>query len=198
MSRLPRSFYTRADVVRIGRDLLGTHIFTRIDGRLTGGMIVETEAYAGPEDRASHAWNNRRTRRTEVMYARGGVAYIYFCYGMHNLFNIVTNREGVPHAVLIRAMEPTHGISTMLRRRHKLKLDRSLTSGPGSVACALGLTTRHSGTDLAGPVVWLERRLRKNTRFDIIASPRVGVDYAGSHAKRPWRFRIRGNPWAGR
>jgi len=127
---LSLDFYRRADVVRISRDLLGQYLFTCIDGqKLTGGRIVETEAYAGATDRASHAYDNRRTRRTAVMYSAGGVAYVYLCYGLHSLFNIITSIEGIPHAVLIRALEPTHGIPVMLQRRRKLPLALKLFAG---------------------------------------------------------------------
>lgn len=192
---LPLDFYRRADVVRIGRDLLGQYLFTRIGGRgVTGGRIVETEAYAGATDRASHAYGNRRTRRTAVMYEAGGVAYVYLCYGLHSLFNIITGVEGIPHAVLIRALEPTHGIPLMIERRRKARLDRTLTAGPGALAQALGITVRHSGQSLQSNEIWLEQgpALRP---AEIVATARVGVDYAGADAKRPWRFRVRESAW---
>ncbi|MFA5042540.1 MAG: DNA-3-methyladenine glycosylase [Kiritimatiellia bacterium] len=193
---LPLDFYRRADVVQIGRDLLGQYLFTRIGGRVvTGGRIVETEAYAGATDRASHAYGNRRTRRTAVMYETGGVAYVYLCYGLHALFNIITGGEGIPHAVLIRALEPTHGIPLMIARRHKARLDRTLAGGPGALAQALGITVRHSGQSLQGNTIWLEQgnALRPE---EIVATARVGVDYAGADAKRPWRFRVRASAWS--
>ena len=114
-------------------------------------MIIETEAYAGPEDKASHAYGNRRTKRTEVMFHKGGVAYVYLCYGIHSLFNVVTNQEGTPHAVLIRAIQPEIGIETMLKRRGKTKLDNTLTNGPGSLAKALGIGLKHNGVKLISP-----------------------------------------------
>lgn len=193
--RLSSGFYRRADVVRISRELLGQYLFTRIgDQGLTGGRIVETEAYAGATDRASHAYGNRRTRRTAVMYSTGGVAYVYLCYGLHSLFNIITGVMGIPHAVLIRALEPTHGIPVMLRRRHKARLDRTLTAGPGALAQALGITVRHSGQSLLGNEIWLEKGIALHPE-QIVATPRIGVDYAGAHAKRPWRFRVRASAW---
>jgi len=184
------------DVVKTSRQLLGKYIFTRI-GRfgVTGGMIVETEAYAGPGDRASHAYGNRRTRRTETMYKKGGIAYVYLCYGMYPLFNIVTNQEGIPHAILIRAIQPTHGIPAMLKRRKKARLNRSVAGGPGALCLALGIDLRHNGEKLTGDRIWLEDRDNAPKRLPILATPRVGVEYAGSHAKRPWRFRIKKNPW---
>jgi len=192
---LPVDFYRRADVLRISRDLLGQYIFTRIGGQgVTGGRIVETEAYAGVTDRASHAYGSRRTRRTAVMYEAGGVAYVYLCYGLHALFNIITGVEGVPHAVLIRALEPTHGIAVMLQRRHKTCLSRMLTAGPGALAQALGITVCHSGQNLQGNQIWLEQGAGFSPQ-QIRASPRVGVDYAGVDARRAWRFRLRASAW---
>jgi DNA-3-methyladenine glycosylase len=195
MPKLPRSFYTGPDVLAISRSLLGKFLMTRLDGRLTGGTIVETEAYAGPEDRASHAYGGRRTPRTDVMYRIGGTAYVYLCYGMHALFNVVTNLEGTPHAVLVRAIAPSVGVSHMLRRRARERLDRSLTAGPGTLTRAMGIRVDHSGADLTGRVIWIEDRGVRLGARDIQASPRVGVAYAGPHARRPWRFSIRGNPW---
>lgn len=192
---LPLRFYSRADVVQISRDLLGQYLFTCVDGQgVTGGRIVETEAYAGVTDRASHAYGNRHTRRTAVMYEAGGVAYVYLCYGLHALFNIVTGVEGVPHAVLIRALEPTHGIPIMLRRRHKTKLDRALTAGPGALSQALGITVRHSGQSLQGNELWVAKGVALRAE-QVLSTMRVGVDYAGADAKRPWRFRVRDNAW---
>ena len=151
MQKLSRSFYIRADVLQISRELLGKFLLTRIgNDHITGGMIVEAEAYAGPEDRASHAYNGRRTSRTETMFQEGGVAYVYLCYGIHHLFNIVTNVEGIPHAVLIRAIVPIDGIDLMLRRRDKKAVISKLTGGPGTLTQALGIHTTHSGTDLTG------------------------------------------------
>ncbi len=192
---LSLDFYRRADVVRISRDLLGQYLFTRIGGQgLTGGRIVETEAYAGVPDRASHAYGNRHTRRTAVMYEAGGVAYVYLCYGLHSLFNIITSVEGMPHAVLIRALEPTHGIPVMLKRRCKARLDRMLTAGPGALAQAMGILVRHSGQSLQGNEIWLEKG-GDVCPEQVVSTTRVGVDYAGTDAKRPWRFRVRDSAW---
>ena len=191
MSRLPRSFYTRTDVVRISRELLGKRLCSKIgNDEITGGIIIETEAYAGATDRASHAYGNRRTKRTEVMFHEGGVAYVYFCYGMHSLFNVVTNVEGIPDAVLIRAIQPTRGIATILKRRGMKKESPRLSAGPGTLTKALGIDCSHTGTDLLGKTIWIENGPRKIKPSEIIAGPRVGVDYAGPDAKRPWRFRI--------
>ena len=187
---LPQSFFLRGDVLAVSRDLLGKVLCTDIDGRRTSMVITETEAYAGVTDRASHAYGNRRTRRTEPMYGPGGVAYVYLCYGIHHLFNVVTNVSGVPHAVLVRAGEPHSGLSTMLERRGKPHADRSLLSGPGSVARALGITTSLTGSSLlSGPIRIEDHGLRVD-EARISAGPRVGIDYAGEDAGRPYRFRL--------
>lgn len=198
--RLPRRFLLEDDVVGIAKSLLGKVLCTHIDDTFTAGIIVEAEAYRGPEDRASHAFGMRRTARTEPMYARGGTAYIYLCYGIHHLFNIVTAREGIPHAILIRAIEPQDGIDAMLARRGLDKPAYKLTSGPGALASALGLTTAVSGTDMfdRASTVWLEDRGIRVQEKSILARPRVGVAYAGEDADLLWRFSIRDNPWAGK
>jgi DNA-3-methyladenine glycosylase len=195
MAKLPRTFYTRPEVVTVSRELLGKFLFTRMDGILTGGLIVETEAYAGTGDRACHAHLNRRTKRTEIMYHEGGVAYVYLVYGLHPLFNIITNVEGKADAVLVRAIEPTEGIEEMLLRRNLQSPEPRLTAGPGVLSVALGITTRHYGTDLTGEAIWVEDRGVAVPEEAILASPRVGIDYAGEDALLPWRFRIRGNRW---
>jgi DNA-3-methyladenine glycosylase len=192
---LEESFYTRADVVQVARDLLGKVLVTQIDGIQTAGIIVETEAYAGPIDKASHAWGGRRTRRTEVMYGRGGVAYVYLCYGIHHLFNVVTNVEDIPNAVLVRAVEPVEGIDEILLRRKKDKLSPLVSAGPGALSDALGIRTSHTGLSLQGPGIWIEDRGIKPAKKDIIAATRVGVAYAADHALWPYRFYIRGNKY---
>lgn len=193
--KLPRSFYTREDVVSISRELLGKRLFTRINGALTGGLITETEAYRGPEDRASHAFGGRRTHRTEIMYATGGTAYVYLCYGIHHLFNVVTNKKDTPHAVLIRAIEPLEGIGMMLKRRKKKMMERTVTAGPGSMSQSLGITTTLTGVDLLGNEIWIEDNGNHPSDDEIISSKRIGVDYAGEHAERLWRFTMKGNLW---
>ena len=188
---LKKSFFTRPDVLVIARELLGKYLFTRLDDRLTGGIIIETEAYRGTTDKASHAFGGKVTARNRIMYMRGGTAYVYLCYGMHHLFNIVTNKTGIPDAVLIRAIEPTYGIEVMLKRRKLDNKSPRLANGPGSMSAALGITTGLSGIELFGPEIWLEDRGNNPAPKQINASPRVGVDYAGAHAKLPWRFRIK-------
>lgn len=192
---LPLDYYLHHDVLFLSRDLLGKVLMTNIDGKITGGIIVETEAYRGPEDRASHASAGRRTNRNEVMYARGGYAYIYLCYGIHNLFNIVTNAKDIPHAILIRAIEPIQGIETMLIRRGKEKLQRTLTAGPGALSQALGINLNHNGMLLTGPEIWLEDRGMNYSPEQVVMRPRIGIDYAGEDAFLPWRFCVKGSPW---
>ncbi len=187
MSLTP-SFYTRTDVVTIARELLGKWLMTEIDDVLTGGMIVETEAYKGPEDRACHAYKNRRTPRTEVMFAEGGHAYVYLCYGLHHLFNIVTGPRDLPHAVLVRALLPDCGIEEMTRRRGKGK---PLTAGPGALCQALGINRAHSGLSLLKGPIWIEER--GFIPQEIIVTPRIGIDYAGPDALLPWRFCLNHN-----
>lgn len=195
MTKLPISYYQQDDVLKLSRQLLGKRIFTNIDHQLTGGLIVETEAYKAPDDKASHAYGMRRTKRNEIMYQAGGCIYVYICYGLYPLLNVVTNREGIPHAILIRAIEPLAGIEIMLQRRRKTKLLRNLTGGPGALAQALGISKQHNGLSLFSPQIWIEDENESLCENLIVASPRVGIDYAGEDAKLPWRFRLKDNPW---
>lgn len=183
---LPRSFYLRADVVNVARELLGMVLTTDMDGVATSGIITETEAYAGAVDQASHAYMGRRTDRNEPMYSRGGTAYVYLCYGIHHLFNVVTNKTDIPHAVLIRAVVPLDREVTMLERR----AGRPSTDGPGKVSMALGICTAHSGTDLIEGPIRLEDRGIRVAPNDVLTGPRIGVEYAGSDALLPYRFRV--------
>lgn len=193
--KLKEDFYTRPDVEQVSKDLLGKVLCTRINGILTSGKIVETEAYCGATDRACHAYQHRRTKRTEVMFQKGGVAYVYLCYGIHHLFNVVTNCKDLADAVLIRAVEPLEGEEEMLQRRNMKKLAYRLTAGPGSVSQALGILTRHKGTRLDGELIWLEDRNIQVQEKDILSGARIGVAYAEEDALLPWRFRIKDNPW---
>jgi DNA-3-methyladenine glycosylase len=187
--KLPLEYYQQDDVLFLSRDLLGKFLVTYIDQQLTAGMIIETEAYRAPDDRASHAYGNRRTKRNEVMYHAGGVCYVYRCYGIHALFNVVTNHLNVPHAILIRAIKPVEGIDHMLIRRQKHKNDKNLASGPGTLTQALGIDTVHNGLSLLSSVIWIEDRHIIIPPESIITGPRVGIDYAGEDALLPWRFR---------
>lgn len=195
MNVLPLDFFTRRDTVQIARDLLGKFLVSEIDGVVTAGKIVETEAYLGTSDRACHAWNGRRTARTETMFHSGGHAYVYLIYGIYNLFNVVTNVENEPHAVLIRAIEPAEGIETMIQRRNAIDSSYRLTAGPGVLTKALGIDRSHNGLPLTGSSIRLEDRGFHVPETSILATARVGVDYAGEDALLPYRFRIKGNPW---
>jgi len=194
--RLPLAYYQSDDVTGIARDLLGKILVTRFEGQLTAGRIVEAEAYMGPVDRASHAWNNRRTARTEVMFSAGGVAYIYLCYGIHHMMNVVTGPAGQPHAVLIRALEPLEGLDIMGQRRNLAVDHPRLTVGPGALARAMGLHVQWSGTSLTRrqSPLWIEEASSLSPE-SICAGPRIGVDYAGEAASWPWRFFIRDSAW---
>lgn len=178
--------------------MLGKVLCTELDNCYSSGIIVETEAYAGAIDRASHAHGGRRTDRTEIMYARGGTAYVYLCYGIHHLFNVVTNKKNIPHAILIRAIEPVDGIEFMLFRRGKKKPDYTLTRGPGSVSQALGIVTKNTGEDLLGKKIWIEDRNIYFPENKIISAPRIGVDYAGEDAKQLYRFYVKDSKWVSR
>jgi DNA-3-methyladenine glycosylase len=197
---LPLKFYHHPDVVYIAQALLGKYLVTELEGQYAAGKIVETEAYRAPEDRASHAFNYRRTRRNEPMYAAGGTAYVYLCYGLHHLFNVVTNEENVPHAVLIRAIEPTDNLPLMLQRRNMAALKPALTAGPGALSQALGITTQYSGIHLYEPAspIRIEDRGDRIAADQIIASPRVGIGYAAEWVEVPWRFRVRHSSWTSR
>lgn len=192
--RLPRQFYTRADTLLIARELLGQRLVVPAEGGVrVAGRIVETEAYMGPEDRASHAYGNRRTPRTEPMFGTGGAAYVYFIYGMYYQFNVVTGVESVPHAVLVRAVEPLEGLEIM-RARRPVKDDRQLTNGPGKLCAAMGIDLRLNRADLLGDLIWIERD-KKIDGAKIASGPRIGIDYAGEFALMPWRFWLRDNPY---
>lgn len=195
---LSRSFYTRSDVTLIARELLGKYLCTGIDGLVTCGMICETEAYAGVTDRASHAFGGRRTPRTEIMFREGGTAYIYLCYGIHSLFNVVTSHAEIPHAVLIRGIVPAEGTEIMLRRTELKALSANSGTGPGKVARLLGIHYSFSGLDLirsfgdSRQAVWIEDRGILVDPQQIQTGPRIGVDYAGEDALLPYRFIFNG------
>jgi DNA-3-methyladenine glycosylase len=191
--KLSSNFYLRDDVVAISRDLLGKVLCTQFDGEVTKTIITETEAYAGVTDKASHAYGNKRTLRTEPMFGKGGTAYVYLCYGIHYLFNVVTNKNDVPHAILIRAGKPLTGTDLMLKRRNKVAEDKTLLAGPGSLAKALGITTEHTGLSLLDGQIWIEDQGIDVDDGSVVVGPRVGVDYAAEDALRPYRFRLNAN-----
>ena len=197
MKKLSREFYTRPDVLEVARDLLGKKLVVpHRNGSRVAGIIVETEAYRGPEDRASHAFNGRRTGRTETMYGSGGVAYVYFVYGMYYQFNVVSNVADVPHAILVRALEPVEGVEIMRARRHSHP-DHNLTNGPGKLCIAMGIDRQLDGADLLGDRVWLEDFESVSPR-QIACGPRIGIDYAEEWIDKPWRFWIKDNPFVSR
>jgi DNA-3-methyladenine glycosylase len=195
MKKVPLTFYKRNDVVSIARELLGKIIITNFDGVTTSGRIVETEAYVAHVDKASHAFGGRRTARNEHMYAHPGTAYVYICYGMHQMFNIVTNEKDIPDAALIRAIEPLEGIDIMLKRTGKSKLDFTLTKGPGNVGKALGIFKKHSGLHLLDDEIYLVDDGFKLKKDEVGISGRIGVASAGADALLPYRFYVRGNKY---
>jgi DNA-3-methyladenine glycosylase len=196
MNILPITYFQQEDTLWLAKDLIGKILITRFGGVQTSGRIAETEAYLGVTDRASHAFAGRRTARTETMYLPGGHAYVYLCYGIHHLFNIVSHQKDIPHAILIRAVEPIEGIGTMVQRRNKKQADKTLTRGPGSLSKALGLHTAHSGYPLepASGIFIASDGVQPDNK-SIASGPRIGVDYAGNDALLSYRFFLKGNPW---
>lgn len=193
--QLTRRFYEQNNVGVLAKKLLGKELITNFNGIITTGLITEVEAYSGRNDKACHANNGLRTSRTEVMYWAGGHAYVYLCYGIHHMINIVTNVEEMADAVLIRAFEPKKGIDAMLKRRGFDKLTKALTSGPGNVGKALGLDTKkHNGLSLLENEIWIEDQT-EISEDQIITSTRIGVDYAEEDALKPWRFYIKDSEW---
>jgi DNA-3-methyladenine glycosylase len=200
---LPKSFYAQNDPVAIARSLLGCYLVRTVDGTRTVGRITETEAYWAPDDQASHARNGRRTGRTETMFGPAGTAYVYLCYGIHHLFNVVTGPVGTPHAVLLRALQPAEGVATMLQRRGFAafaesdtppapdRLKPQLSAGPGVLSQAMAISTRLDGALLTSTAsgIWIEDRGDRPPASDIVATQRVGIDFAGAEwVAKPWRF----------
>ncbi len=195
---IPLSFYHTSDVQGVARDLLGKILITCFEDRTTAVRIVETEAYNGEVDRASHAFGRRYTPRTKVMYEAGGLAYVYLCYGLHQMFNVVAGEENNPLAILVRAGEPLEGSSTMLERRKMKLITPALTNGPGKLASALALHTRHSGMPLNSENLFIADDGYRLKKDELGISPRIGVDYAGDDALLPYRYFIRGNSFVGK
>jgi DNA-3-methyladenine glycosylase len=193
--KLDKTYYSNQDVLFLAKDLLGKVLVTRVNGATTSGIITETEAYAGVGDKASHAYGGRRTNRTEIMYQQGGVSYVYLCYGIHYLFNVVTSLKDEPHAVLIRAVEPLTGKDIIEMRRNRSVDKASVSSGPGSVSKTLGIDLGLNSKDLTGNEIWVEDHGLRYDDSEIAATPRVGVDYAGDHALLPWRFFVKNNKY---
>jgi DNA-3-methyladenine glycosylase len=197
LQKLAREFYTRADTLQIARDLLGkTLVVPSLTGERVSGMIVETEAYLGVEDKAAHSYAGRRTKRTETMFAIGGTVYIFFIYGMYYQFNVVAGAVGTPHAVLIRAVAPVEGIEIMRERRGQMK-DANLTSGPGKLCIAFGIDKTFNNADLLGEKVWLEMGTKISAE-EIAFGKRIGIDYAEEYAEKPWRFWVKNNSYVSR
>lgn len=190
--KLTNGFYQRKNVVTIAKELLGKQLVSMVDGVLTGGTIVETEAYSWKE-RGCHAYDGKMTARNTAMFNAGGCCYVYLCYGMYNLLNVVTNGEGKAEAVLIRAIEPTLSIENMRERRH-VKNDRQLTSGPGKLTAALGITRKQNGISLQENEVWIEEGMEVKSKH-VCIDKRIGIDYAGEDANLPWRFYLKDNVW---
>lgn len=186
---LQKDFYTGTNVVQLARELLGKVLYTSIDGVVAAGIISETEAYH-QDEKACHAYNGRHTARTSMLFREGGRAYVYLCYGIHHLFNIVTGPEGTAEAVLVRGVIPFEGMDVMLERRNMMEERPNLSAGPGTLSQALGITTELNGSPLFGPQLWLEDAGFSVPKRRIEVSARIGVDYAGKDAALPWRFRI--------
>ncbi|MCJ8154643.1 DNA-3-methyladenine glycosylase [Chryseobacterium sp. SSA4.19] len=195
MKKLEADYYQNPDVVFLAQDLLGKILFTQKDGQVTAGIIVETEAYFGVTDQASHAFGGRRTARTQPMYEEGGCAYVYLCYGIHHLFNIVTSGKDDPSSILVRAVEPFEGLDIIESRRLMPVSKSTVTSGPASTAKALGIDLTFNGKDMTGDEIWLEDTGISYTPDEITAVPRIGVSYAREHALLPLRFYVKNNKY---
>lgn len=193
--KLPLSYYSNQDVLFLAQDLLGKVLFTKINDEITAGIIVETEAYNGISDKASHAYGGRRTDRTETLYSHGGVSYVYLCYGIHHLFNVVTSVDDEPHAVLVRAIEPLIGMEIMELRRNMPASKAAISAGPGSAAKALGIDRSLNKKDLNGTEIWIEDHGIQYSSDNIVTGPRIGVAYAQEDALLPWRFFVKGNKY---
>jgi DNA-3-methyladenine glycosylase len=192
---LDKAFYNRKNVVQVARDLLGKILITQLDGYRSSGRIVETEAYAGVEDRASHAFGSKRTARSEHLYGDPGTIYIYICYGMHHLFNVITNKKNIPHGVLIRALEPMEGVEHMLKRTGRLTSDFTITKGPGNLSRAMGMTKLQSGGNVFSEEIFIADDGLRYKKNEIIVTKRIGVEGAREDADLPYRFIVKGNPY---
>jgi DNA-3-methyladenine glycosylase len=193
-AKIKRKFFLAKDTVSVAADLIGKLLVVpKAGGGRVSGMIVETEAYLGIDDRAAHSYGGRRTARNEVMYGRAGHVYVFFVYGMYYQFNVVTGPTEHPHAILVRGIEPVEGIEIMRERRGIMK-DKNLTSGPGKLCLALGIDKTYNGADLLGNKVWLEE-YRKIGKDDIAVGKRIGIDYAGDDKDKPWRFWLKDNAY---
>lgn len=195
MKVLSRSFYLHENVAHTAKKLLGKVLITNIQGKRTSGIIVETEAYSYKE-RGCHAFKGKMTERNKIMFGKGGFAYVYLCYGVHQLFNVVTNKQNKPEAVLIRALQPLEGTEWMTQRMQTDSLTR-ITSGPGKLTKALGIDRTLNGKDLITSEVCIREGVKVNNK-QIVTATRIGIDYAGPDAKLLWRFYIKDNNWISR
>ncbi|MBO2012913.1 DNA-3-methyladenine glycosylase [Siccationidurans soli] len=194
--KLPAEFFQRPDPLQIARDLLGKHLYTNIDGVVTAGRIVETEAYRHEGDHSLTLHLQRKRQQARGLHVAGGHTYIYTVYNRYALFNIATYDAAHPDAVLVRAIEPTIGIDEMLRRRGMAEVKRSLTAGPGVMSQALGITPALTGQLVTGEAIWFEDHGEAVAAADVVASARVGLEYAGAEAAGlPWRFRLKDSKW---
>lgn len=191
-SKMGRDFYLRsADIVAPA--LLGKLLVHRTAEGLTAGMIVEAEAYLGPEDDGAHSYGGRRTERTAIQYGPGGYSYVFSIYGMHFCFNAVCEREGKPEVVLIRALEPVEGL-TLMEQRRKGQDRIGLCNGPGKLCAALGITKEQYGLDLCGDELYIAE-YRPIPQEKVLTSPRINIDYAEKYRDYPWRYYIGDNPY---
>lgn len=195
MKVLSRSFYLHENVALTAKKLLGKVLITNRQGKRTSGIIVETEAYSYKE-RGCHAFNGKMTERNKIMFGKGGFAYVYLCYGVHQLFNVVTNKQNKPEAVLVRALQPLEGTEWMTQRMQTDSLTR-ITSGPGKLTKALGIDRTLNGKDLITSEVCIGEGVKVNNK-QIVTATRIGIDYAGPDAKLLWRFYIKDNNWISR
>jgi len=193
-NKLLRSFYNRSDVLVIAQELLGKTLCTKINQQVCKAKITEVEAYCGRTDEGCHAYPNKRTKRTEIMYSEGGYAYIYLCYGIHTMFNIVTNVEGLANCILVRAIEPIEGIDLMQQRRSLKKASYQIGRGPGCVGQAMGMQLNLYGTDLLSDIIWIESASDLKPK-EIGVSARIGMNFDGPDKDLPWRFFMKDNLW---
>ncbi|MEO8795902.1 MAG: DNA-3-methyladenine glycosylase [Daejeonella sp.] len=195
MRKLSADFFQREDTLTIARELLGKVLISNINDQLTGGIIVETEAYQGPLDRGSHAYGGKRTARNEMMYNRGGLVYMYICYGIHDMINVVTGSNDSSHAILIRALQPTLGLEVMRERRNIYNQDKRLCQGPGALSKAMGLNKSHNGIDLQHDLIWIEDQNINFSNDEILETARVGMNFDGPYKTIPWRFLVKDNKY---
>jgi DNA-3-methyladenine glycosylase len=201
MKKLDRSFYSR-DTLEVAQELLGKYLTRSSEDSLLIGKIVEVEAYMGENDKAAHSYGGRRTKRNDVMYGEAGHIYVYFIYGMHYCFNVITERVDVPRGVLIRALEPIEGMDTMSLNRYKKPLAelsskeiKNLTNGPAKLCRSFGITVEQNGMDICKDELYISESKKEGEDFDIVHTTRINIDYSEEARFYPWRFYIKGNPY---